>query len=462
MATTWLPVINPATGEAIDRLPCDNADSVGHAVACARAAQPAWAAHPLAARIAAIERFGDRLQADREPLARLLTAEVGKPIAQARAEIAACAQRIAFFTAEVSAALADDVVSRDATQGLEERITYEPLGVVANISAWNYPYFVGLNVLVPALLAGNAVLYKPSEYAARTGRAIVERLHDAGVPRDVVLALIGAGEVGAALATQPVDGMFFTGSYATGRCIAQAVGERMIRVQLELGGKDPVYVCEDVPIAFAVPTVADGAFYNTGQSCCAVERLYVHRSIYAAFVDAFVERVRGFRVGDPMAEDTYIGPLARAAQLDVLDAQVQGAVARGARVLCGGKRLPGPGHFFAPTVLVDVDSSMAVMRDESFGPVIGIQAVDDDVEAVARMNDTAYGLTAGVYTPDAARARRILAQLDTGSVYWNCCDRVSPRLPWSGRRHSGIGVTLSREGLRAFVRPKAWHLRAGR
>jgi acyl-CoA reductase-like NAD-dependent aldehyde dehydrogenase len=229
-------------------------------------------------------------------------------------------------------------------------------------------------------------------------------------------------------------------------------------VQLELGGKDPVYVCDDVDVPAAAAATAEGAFYNAGQSCCAIERLYVHRSIAAGFTDAFVETVRGYRAGDPTDEATYVGPLARREQLAVLEEQVRDAVEKGARLLCGGKRREGRGWYFEPTVLAGVDHSMRVMREESFGPVIGIQEVAGDDEAVERMNDTEYGLTAGVYTPDRARAERVLARVDAGTVYWNCCDRVSPRLPWTGRRHSGIGSTLSVLGIRAFVQPKAWHL----
>jgi acyl-CoA reductase-like NAD-dependent aldehyde dehydrogenase len=233
----------------------------------------------------------------------------------------------------------------------------------------------------------------------------------------------------------------------------------MVRLQLELGGKDPSYVCEDVDVAAAAASLADGAMYNTGQSCCSVERIYVHEQIHDAFVDAFVQEVRAFRIGDPTDEASYIGPLTRAAQLDVLEAQVADARAKGARLLTGGRRLDPPGHWFEPTVFSHVDHSMTLMREESFGPIIGIQRVAGDDEAVRRMNDTDYGLTAGVYTRDAQRAERILAAIDAGSVYWNCCDRVSPRLPWSGVKHSGIGLTLSTYGIEAFTRPKAWHLR---
>jgi acyl-CoA reductase-like NAD-dependent aldehyde dehydrogenase len=319
---------------------------------------------------------------------------------------------------------------------------------------------VGSNVFVPALLTGNAVLYKPSELALLTGQAIAEMLWGSGVPEEVFALVVGGGDVGAALLDLPVDGVFFTGSHATGRAIAERMAGRMVPVQLELGGKDPVYVCDDVDVEVAATGLADGAFYNAGQSCCSVERIYVHRAVADEFVERFVAEVDGFVVGDPTDDATYVGPLTRAAQLDVLEAQVADAVAKGATVRTGGGRVEGAaGPWFAPTVLTGVTADMAVMRDESFGPIIGIQVVADDDEALDLMNDTEYGLTAGVYATDEPRATELLERVDAGSVYWNCCDRVSPRLPWSGRRHSGIGSTLSRAGILAFTRPKAWHLR---
>lgn len=456
-----LQIINPATGSVIATLPEDTHDSVIAKYRAARAAQPAWAATPLATRLATIGRFREFIVRDVDRLAAILTSEVGKPIRQARNELNGLLPRIDFFLAHAEATLAARTVHDDGD--MVETITHEPLGVVANISAWNYPYFVGSNVFVPALLAGNAVLYKPSEYATLTGLEIGKLLHAAGVPQDVFSVLAGGGRVGIELLKEPVDGVFFTGSYPTGRRIAEAVAPRMIKLQLELGGKDPTYVCEDVDVAAAAASLADGAMYNTGQSCCSVERIYVHASIFDAFVAAFVKEVEGFKVGDPTDESTYIGPLTRNQQVKVLQMQVADALAKGAKVLVGGHALddrPG-GHWFEPTVLVNVNHEMAVMREESFGPIIGIQAVADDAEAVRLMNDTEYGLTAGVYCRDEARARRLLAQVNAGSAYWNCCDRVSPRLPWSGVKHSGVGLTLSTEGVTAFTRPKAWHLRRG-
>ena len=454
-----MKITNPATGAVIADVAADNAAAVRRKYEVARAGQVRWAKVPIRKRLDAIAKFRDRIVAMQETLARTLTHEVGKPIRQSRNELNGLLGRIDFFVAEALRALRDERVFADAKQKLEERITHEPLGVIANISAWNYPYFVGSNVFVPALVAGNAVLYKPSEFATLTGLHIAEMLHEAGIPRDVFVPVVGDGATGAALMRQPIDGIFFTGSYPTGTKIAAAAGRRMIKVQLELGGKDPVYVCEDVDIKAAAAGIADGAFYNAGQSCCSVERIYVHESIHDAFVDAFVAEVKGFRMGDPMNEATYIGAITRRPQLDVLKKQVADAKRKGATLLAGGNVVRGKGNWFEPTVFTDVDHSMALMRDESFGPIIGIEAVADDEAAVDLMNDTEYGLTAGVYTHDARRARKILAQIHAGSVYWNCCDRVSPRLPWSGVGHSGIGLTLSTYGIQTFTRPKAWHLR---
>jgi len=453
-----LKLQNPADGSLLAELPADDAASAAEKVRRARAAQPAWAAVPLAERKAAVARFRAAVVAQTERLAAVLTSEVGKPIRQSRNELAGLLPRIDFFLAEVDRAVATETVLADG--GMTERIDHEPIGLVANVSAWNYPWFVGGNVFLPALLTGNAVLYKPSELATLTGLEIGRLLHEAGVPTDVFVPVVGGGDVGAALVAQPVDGVFFTGSYATGKRIAAAVGPRFVKLQLELGGKDPVYVCEDVDVATAAASLADGAMYNTGQSCCSVERIYVHARIHDAFVEAFLGEVRAFRLGDPREEATYIGPVTRRSQLDLLEAQVADAVAKGATLRLGGRRIDRRGNWFEPTVLTETTQEMALMREESFGPIIGIQRVADDDEAIARMNDTRYGLTAGVYTPDARRAVGLLAKVNAGSAYWNCCDRVSPRLPWSGRGDSGVGLTLSVEGIRTFTRPRAWHLRA--
>lgn len=453
-----MKIHNPATGEVLADVQADANAAVRKKYKRARAAQPDWATRSLKKRLATIAAFRARVVAMHETLARTLTSEVGKPIRQSRNELNGLLGRLDFFLAEAPRTLRNETVLADVDQKLEERISHEPLGVVANVSAWNYPYFVGANVFVPALVAGNAVLYKPSEHATLTGLHIAQMLEESGVPEDVFIPVIGDGATGAALLRQPVDGVFFTGSYATGQKIAASSGRRMVKVQLELGGKDPIYVCEDVDAKAAAAALADGAFYNNGQSCCAVERIYVADSIHDAFVDAFVAEVKGFRIGDPMDETTYLGPVTRRAQLNVLKRQVTEARKMGGKVLTGGKPIERRGNWFEPTVVTNADHRMSLMRDESFGPVIGIQRVRDDDEAVALMNDNEYGLTAGVYTSSEKRAKRILSRVDAGSVYWNCCDRVSPRLPWSGVKKSGIGLTLSTYGIQTFTRPKAWHL----
>jgi acyl-CoA reductase-like NAD-dependent aldehyde dehydrogenase len=452
-----LAIHNPATGGLLTQVPADDASSVAAKALLARAAQPAWLAVPLAERKACITRFRAAIVAELETLAATMTRETGKPIKMSRNELNGLLGRIDFFVQEVDAQIATETVFAEG--GMTEQIQHTPLGVVANISAWNYPWFVGGNVFIPALLTGNAVLYKPSEYATLTGLAIARLLHAAGVPQDVFIAVVGGGDVGAALQAQKIDGLFFTGSFGTGAKIAQALGPRMVKLQLELGGKDPTYVCEDADPKAAAESLADGAMYNTGQSCCSVERIYVHESIYDAFVAAFVDTVKTFKTGDPMSEDTYIGAITRAPQLEVLEAQVADALAKGATLMIGGKRGAGPGNWFEPTVFSGVNHTMELMREESFGPIIGIQKVSGDAQAVELMNDTRYGLTAGVFTRDEARAKGLLSKVNAGSVYWNCCDRVSPRLPWSGYGDSGVGLTLSTYGIQTFTRPKAWHLR---
>jgi acyl-CoA reductase-like NAD-dependent aldehyde dehydrogenase/gamma-glutamyl-gamma-aminobutyrate hydrolase PuuD len=455
-----MDIVNPATEEVMMSVPTDTPQSLQRKADMLRKAQPRWAARSLEDRKAAIARFQALLAEEKEILAADLTTEVGKPLQQSRNEVEGSRTRIAWMLDNAERYLSDEVMSVSDT--MEERIRYEPLGVVCNISAWNYPYLVGVNVFVPALLAGNAVLYKPSEFATLTGLHIDRLLKAAGIPDDVFQTAVGAGEVGEALLHLPFDGWFFTGSYRTGRHVYGTVARRMAVCQCELGGKDPLYVADDVTdIAAVAAATADGAFYNNGQSCCAVERIYVHEKVYDDYLAAFVAEVRSWRMGDPREAGVYLGPLARQANIAVLEAQVADALAKGGRLLTGGKRVAGKGYYFEPTVIAEADASMRLMREESFGPVIGIQKVTDDDMAVRLMQDTDYGLTAAVYTADTTRGERILAQMDTGTGYVNCCDRVSAALPWSGRRHSGFGATLSHQGLRAFTRTKGLHLRKG-
>lgn len=419
-------------------------------------AQQAWARIPIRERVLALEKFSVLLQENCDRLAQLLTEEMGKPITQSVGEIRACEERIAYFCQQAPELLKID--SRGEAFGTKEFVTHEPLGVVANISAWNYPYFVGVNVFVPALLAGNAVLYKASEFTAQTGLEIEKLMHEAGVPKGIFQCIDGDGQVGQLLLEEDVDGVFFTGSYATGKKIAEQVAPKLIKLQLELGGKDPLYITEDVNVKHAAEEAASGAFFNNGQSCCAVERLYVNEATYDEFMPLFLATVKNYKVGDPSLKETFLGRLARPAHRTFLQNQIGDAVERGGEVAFVGKDL-GEGSF-PPTVVEKATHDMLLMNEESFGPVIGVMKVSSDDEALKLMQDTTYGLTAGIFCRNIARASSMLEQIKSGSAYINCCDRVSSHLPWSGRNNSGLGATSGPEGIFAFVQPKAWHVRA--
>jgi acyl-CoA reductase-like NAD-dependent aldehyde dehydrogenase len=453
-----MQIINPATEEVITEIEEDTRESISAKFSLLRYHQPVWQTVPLPERIEILNNFSHLLKENIEYLALVLTNEVGKPLQQSRNEINGAISRIKWLSGNALKYLSDEIIISD--KGLEEKISYEPLGVVANISAWNYPYLVGVNVFVPALLAGNAVMYKPSEHALLTGLEIEKLLQQAGVPSNIFHVAAGAKEVGELLLDLPFDGYFFTGSFKTGKYIYERVASKMVPCQCELGGKDPLYVADDiVDVRATAAGTADGAFYNNGQSCCSVERIYVHEKVYDKYLDEFVKEVNSWKTGSPTAEGIYFGPLARKEQLAVLEEQVGDALKKGAAIIAGGKRAGSRGYFFEPTILTNVNHTMAIMKEESFGPVIGIMKVKGDEEAVQLMKDTEYGLTASVYSADRDRAEKILKQINTGSSYWNCCDRVSASLPWSGRQHSGFGITLSHAGLRAFVKPRAWHLR---
>lgn len=453
-----MKIFNPATAEMITTLEADTAESLSEKIRLLRLGQKEWSATDLAVRITILQRYALLLSKNIEALSAILSSETGKPLQQSVNEIKGACARIDWLTANAEKYLRPEWMVEEG--GTKEKIVYEPLGVVANISAWNYPYLVGTNVFIPSLLAGNAVLYKPSELASLTGLQIQKYLHEAGVPANVFQAGIGAGDLGEMILEEKLDGYFFTGSYKTGKHIYEKVSKYMVPCGLELGGKDPLYVTDDITdIAAVAAGTADGAFYNNGQSCCSVERIYVHEKVYDAYLDAFLKEVASYQIGLPTEENVYIAALTRKEQVQLLMAQVADAVNKGASVALGGKQLNRAGNYFAPTVLVNVTHDMEVMKEESFGPIIGIMKVSGDEEAVRLMNDTEYGLTASVYSNNQSRAARIEEQLNVGTVYWNCCDRVSAALPWSGRKHSGFGSTLSHAGLRVFTRPKAWHLR---
>lgn len=453
-----MKIINPATEKVIASVKKDTRESVEHKYKLLKNGQPSWADTPIEDRIACISRFHDLLDEQKEELAKTLSSEMGKPLQQSYNELNGARGRIRFFIDNSAKYLSEEwVVQEGATR---EKIVYDPLGIIANISAWNYPYLVGVNVFIPALIGGNAVLYKPSEYTSLTGLHIQRLLHLSGIPENCFQAVIGRGDVGGYLLDLPLNGYFFTGSYRTGKLIAKKVAEKLAPCHLELGGKDPLYVMDDVEQIDQVAAAAlEGVVYNNGQSCCGVERIYVHEQVYDRFVASYVEQLKKMKTGDPMDPATDIGSLSRKEQLEFLTGQIEDAERKGARLLAGGKVEKQKGYFFSPAVLVDVNHDMKIMTEESFGPVVGIQKVKNDEEATKLMLDTEYGLTAAVYSKNYERAESIMKKMNTGTVYWNCCDRVSPGLPWTGRKHSGIGSSLSYHGIRAFVQPKSYHIR---
>ncbi len=456
-----LRIINPANENIITELSKDTEEQIHKKFLHAQKAFSLFQKTSFQERAAIIQKFSELLQKKKNQLAKVLTEEMGKPIRQSLGEIEAIAVRITFFLEHTEKEMNGEVMHQ-GVNGVEEKITRGPLGVIANISAWNYPYFVGINVIVPALLCGNCVLYKPSEYTTLTGIEIEKLLTEAGLPNHVFQTILGSATAAQFLLQQNVAGIYFTGSYKTGKKILSCTYDKMVRTQLELGGKDPAYVHFDVSLEHAVPSLASGVFYNNGQSCCAVERLYIHEKIYNSFVDKFTAIVKTFVIGDPQKEDTFFGPLARKEQVAYLEEQLEDALKKGAvsHLKGASREEEGMGYYFSPTILTDTNHQMLVMKEETFGPLIGLQKVQDEQEALELMKDTEYGLTAAVYTRQRNLAEKMLADIPSGSAYWNVCDRVSPYLPWSGKKHSGMGSTLSIEGIHSFLQTKAWHCHA--
>jgi acyl-CoA reductase-like NAD-dependent aldehyde dehydrogenase len=444
-----MKIINPSNNTVIKEVHEDTKNSIQEKFNLASVAQKSWGQQSMESRLTCIMKFSDLLEKNSEKLANDLSLEMGKPQEEAKNEINGARKRIAFFIEHAAKWLSESHLHTDGNT--KEVLSFDALGVIANISAWNYPFLVGVNVFIPALIAGNAVLYKPSEFTTITGLNIAQLMHEAGVPFNVFSAVIGDYKAGEVLLDLPLDGYFFTGSYKTGKLIAEKVASKLVPVGLELGGKDPLYVTDEVnDIKQVAAAAAEGCLYNNGQSCCAVERLYVHENVYNQFMENFLHEIKNFKVG----------AVTRPVHLDFLDSQITDALEKGAKILTGGKRLSGVGSFFEPTVLVDVNHQMKIMTEETFGPMIGVMKVKNDEEAIKLMNDCEYGLTASVYSKNIERAKKIAGQVDSGTSYINCCDRVSPYLPWSGRKHSGLGSTLSYLGILAFVKPRGWHIRS--
>jgi acyl-CoA reductase-like NAD-dependent aldehyde dehydrogenase len=453
---------NPYTGETVAERPLLAAGEIEGLVTRAFRAHKAWAKTPISERIALCERFCQEFEKDGERIAREVTQQMGKPLAQARGEVKTTSFRARTMMSLASDALRDEPLL--PLPGFHRFIRHEPVGVVLDISAWNYPLLITVNVVVPAVLAGNSVILKHANRTALCGDAFARAFRRAGAPEDLVTAIDATHAVCAQIIARPEIGyVSFTGSVRGGHEVYREGAKRFIDVGLELGGKDPAYVAPDADLDHAIANLVDGAFYNAGQSCCGIERIYVHGSLYDRFVEGALAEVRKYKLGDPLDGATTLGPMAQADAPRKLAAQVDEARAKGGRVLCGGKPAhdaAGRGRFFDPCLVIDANHSMqGLMVEESFGPIVGVQKVSDDDEAVRLMNDSPYGLTAAIWTRDQERAFRVGSQIETGTFFMNRCDYLDPLLPWTGVKDTGKGMSLSRYGFLPLTRRKSFHLR---
>jgi len=452
--------VNPATGEVLRELECASEGDVETAVARAKSAQAAWAELGLRRRIGMLREFQQKLHAKKSEIAEAITREAGKPLAEALVtEVLVVLDAARFLIDNAWGLLRDEPVSHGnlATKLKSGWLVREPHGVIGIISPWNYPFSIPATETLAALVAGNAVVLKPSELTPLVALELASLLHAAGVPENVFQVVVGEGPVGAALLRSPIDKLVFTGSVTTGKRIAAAAAERLLPVVLELGGKDPMLVLDDADVDVASSAAVWGAFVNAGQACLSVERCYVHRSLYEPFLKACAEKTKKLNVGHGEDRETDVGPMIDERQLAIVESQVEDAKARGARVLTGGTRLPELGvNFYAPTVLAGVTQGMRIMREETFGPVLPVMAFDNDDEAVRLANDSEYGLAASVWTRDSRRGERLARRIHAGTVMVNdviSCFGIS-EAPHGGVKASGVGRTHGRFGLEEMVRVK--------
>ena len=450
--------ITPVDGSVyVERVLATNAE-IERALFMAEKAQKTWKQVRVADRAAILRRMAEWCVARADELATELTWQMGRPVSQTPGELKRGFHERALYMCDIAEeALKDlDVGKKD---GFQRFIRREPLGVVLVIAPWNYPWLTSVNAVVPALLAGNSVILKMAAQTPLVAERYAEAFKAVGLPTGVFQFLhMDHAQVAGIIADPRIAFVAFTGSVPGGQAVQKAAAARFIGTGLELGGKDPAYVRPDADLNFAVENLVDGAYFNSGQSCCGIERIYVHKKIYKPFVDGFVQLTRQYRLGNPLEKETNLGPLVRTEAAENVRAQIKQAVKKGAKALLRLKDTPKT-PYLPPEVLIDVDHRMAVMTEESFGPVVGIQAVKDDDEAIGLMNDSRYGLTASIWTKDAEAALRIGERVDTGTWFMNRCDYLDPALAWTGVKDSGRGCTLSRLGLEAFTRPKSFHLR---
>ncbi len=459
MSNSTVKLLNPYDQTLIREIPHDTTAKVEQALAGAQQAYRQWRELSLKQRTERIERALHQIEEQRESIARDVTLQMGKPLSQATGELETLLDRARQSIADAADALAPDILPDKV--GFIRRIVHEPLGVVLNLAAWNYPLVIPINVIVPALLAGNVILLKHSHNTLLTGQAFEDAFAAAGLPGLVTNLVIDHQQTARLIGDRRIAHVAFTGSVGGGRKIYQAVAaSRFIDVGLELGGKDPAYVAADADLDFAATNLVDGACYNAGQSCCGIERVYVHQDLYEPFLTKVSAALSQYRLGDPLDETTTMGPLARRQGLEELQQQVDDAVNRGARLLLGGQPVPNTkGNFYPPTLVADAPNDARIMQEESFGPLLPVASVQDDDHAIRLMNDSPFGLTASVWTADTERAERFASQLQAGTIFQNRCDYLDPMLPWTGWGDSGKGSTLSRFGFYHLTRRKSVHLR---
>lgn len=456
-----LTTISPVDGSVYVERTAASAAQIEAALERARLAQREWRTTPLAARAAIMERFCSEFERRGAQIATELSWQMGRPIRFAPSEVRGTLERARYMTGIAAAALAD--VDAGPKSGFRRFVRREPLGVVFTVAAWNYPYLIAVNSVVPALMSGNAVVLKHSAQTPLCAETFAACFSAAGLPTGLFQVLhLSHADTEAVIRDPRVDFVAFTGSVAGGQAVQRAAAERFIGVGLELGGCDPVYVRADADLPHAIENIVDGAYFNSGQSCCGLQRIYVHESVYEPFTRGCTELIRQYRLGDPLDPQTTLGPLVRTAAADAVRAQVQAAVNAGARAAIGEREFPEsrPGTpYLAPQLLLDAPADSSVMREEIFGPVAGLMRVRSDAEAVAHMNDSRFGLTAAVWTRDEGAALELGTQLETGTFFMNRCDYLDPALAWVGVKDSGRGCTLSVVGYEHLTRPKSFHLR---
>lgn len=451
---------NPATGEILREFECASEAEIEDVVARAHAAQPAWAALDVRKRIAILRNFQKLLHQKKSEVAQLITREAGKPYVESLlTEVLVVLDAARFLIDNACRLLRDEPVPHGSLtmKTKSGRLVREPYGVVGIVSPWNYPFSIPATESLAALVAGNAVVVKPSEFTSLTATELASLLHQAGVPEEIFQVMAGDGFTGAALTNSAIDKLVFTGSVPTGKRIAQTAAARLLPVVLELGGKDPMLVLDDADIEIASRGAVWGAFVNAGQACLSVERCYVHRSLYEPFLEACARHTQQLHVGNGMDAETDVGPMIRQRQLLNVESQVEEARALGARVLAGGTRLPDFGtNYYAPTLVADVTHNMRIMREETFGPVLPVMPFDSDDEAVALANDSEYGLAASVWTRNRTRGEALARRIHAGTVMVNdviSCFGIS-EAPHGGVKASGIGRSHGRLGLEEMVRIK--------